>query len=551
MLLTLVLLLLLVLGAVGNAMGLFGSSVSTLTRRTAMGDVATDLAAVALTEAHFRMARSAAEPGYGSFFDLFRRTEGAGAFAVAIGELPATAEIFAARPQFELVDGMVEGKVLFQRPSSSSNPSNDDRFGMVELSATVRHHDTGVRRRLRQCFDVKTSLVAPPRPLDGWSLCLARPRPFIDACSADGDVNVTIERSLERLDTMHGVLNRVARSFRDLLAEIKGKEGASQIEPKARRLLALVEQALRNHPDIRLGQGDTRNAPTTLHLFPKGDFALVTTASQIALSDVNLPVKIRNRCGQVVALDEAQARAFVAFSNSMQADRPDFATVERLLRAWLAALELCTDGFRALLIDDIKAFQDFFRSIEGADYGALRPVWQTFTVKEWARRATSIIHDGNPDDTSDRRDLAGRFAGLMDRGSAHSGVCLVVNRQQELVIDRQFRGHLVLVATGAVTIRRALVEDPARDTVVIVCLGRVAVEGPVQASLVAASALLMEDQTFITGNLVVLNPDLGAAPPERILAGTVTYDVALQAGAPARQYVNMGPVPVVTDGERL
>jgi len=557
-LLVLVLAILLVLAVVGVGHGFFSTSVSEMTQLAARGDVAVDLAANGLAEAHFLLARSVNTPG-SAFYDRFRNQTGDFSFDVPLKDLPHLAQELKEAKHYALEDGAVHGEVQGQHPSSPANPTEHERQGRLYLSASIVHTGLGVVRRLGYSYDLKVCLSVPARPLDRPTLFVADARPLVTTFA---DANDTINRSIARLAELLTAIGNVKAEFQKLMEKAKQDPASSSFVGQLQVVITRLQAIEQGWPRITVSSGTTRGVADQLHLFPADAFALTTEGARVDLTAVNLPPRIRTRITTIQTRETEQQTSYQAFVDAVKnLSSSNSSQVMTAFQDWTTKLEALVAEYKALLITDYKAFQDSFDELAGGALDPYRKALASLTGQDEAMRSTAVIYDVDAHRSGDVRNLATKFAQLLDRGPAFSGRLFVVNSNEELVIDRTFKGRIVIVVNGNAVIQRALVDQPGTDNVVIVGLGRLAVEGPVQGNVIAVGPLTMEPEAAITGNLVVTRPDYVSITPERVLAGSVTRNEALVAGpatgdgslssvGPGFLYVAVGPSPVQVSTER-
>ena len=558
-LLVLVMILLLVLAIIALGHSLFTSSVTKMARMAGNGDIAIDLLDQALSEAHYIVARSVNDSSAGDFYETFRNEVDTFSFEIPLSDLTSLSQTLDELRNFELADECVKVQMIEQNPASKARPSEYDRVGRLCFMATVTDTKMGVSRTMHRSFDVKVLLGTQPRPLDCRSIFIADASPLV---TVPAKANKTIEKVFKRLEVLQGVLETVKGEFEKLLEKAKDGDAGSSTEAVLQQAIDLCANVQASWPTIALGTGDTSNSPDKLHLFPENSFAVSSDETQIELGDVCLPNLVRSRLSTIDEAEASQGEAYLSFSNnfsSLAKDNPS--ELINLLNTWCTALTSCLSSYEALLVDDYKAFQDSFKELDTSEFAVYETPLNSLKKRDLLYRSTAIVYDYDAHGNSDTRTIGKKFTDLLERGPACSGQLFVVNKDTELEIDHTFRGRLTIVVYGDCLVKELLIDDNNTDLVTLVCFGRLTIEGTVNAAVIAAGSLKMEDESALTGNLTVIEPDFDSIPAKFVFNGKLVRDERQVSGSEeadgtiatvntSRQYVTIAPVPIQMEAWR-
>jgi len=569
--LTVVLTMLFCLAAAGVGHGFYSTFVSGQTQRYAMGDAALDLAENAIACAHFLVGQQANDPDDGlGLYRRFREATGAFSVALPVADLPGLVALLADQPNFRLVDEQVLLEVPFQQPNSVVHATEHDRFGTITLSAAVEFVPTGVVRRLSRTFDMKVSLTAPPRPFDQTTLFIHDPTVLINSFAVNEDANHYIMAAHQRLANLKKATEGFIQSYQNAIDEASGKKGAGAAVACLQRCVALCQQVLATYPPpVTITDEDpvdTETDPNTLHLFPaRGTFAVWTKSPKVALEAVNVAKKVKEHRERLGTSDPELVQQYYDRINAFLNAKPrDLGPLIPMQEAWCTEVTKAAGLWYELLTGIYKPFQDTFQEMGGERYQAFEPSMASLeSPDDWIARSSTVLVEGDPFGLHDERTVTQKFGDLLGRNESFSSVVYVKNTTQPLVVDRTFAGRMVLVVEGDVTISKALVADSTKDMLTIVSFGRMRVEGPVQAALVAGYRLSMTPEADIRGSLYVreLTWDGAAGDLSGVLEGTLERDGRLTCGPdvvdrtkqsvnPDYQYVTVAPGTVFATVER-
>jgi len=543
----------------------FSSFVADQTTKGVFGDEALLTAQNALTEAHFRLGALANTPGM-DLFGLFRSETGAFSAEIPLAKLPALQEDLKRHRGLSLPSAAVMVDVLAQAPLSQTLPQPHDRCGVVRLTAEIYHDRAGVMRRVTETYDYKLTLVTPPRYFDTYTLFVSDAVFLVNACAIDGDVNKNLSGAVARMTELGDRNDELAGNCDKAIQEAERARDAALVNKSAyddaianmRQARQILEQTRADWPRVVVvpfgtdttGQGDT------LHYFPDPPLCLYSYAPEISLSDVNLPVKVTGRMRTIDEAEREVKRTGDACHDFLERKPSDLSPLPGLTRDYCTAALAAANEYRSLLIDDYKAFQDAFVEVGGDAYDAFLPFFAQFLKTDLLTKASAVLTEGDPAGTGDGRDINRKFQDLFDEHDDFSGVLYVANPTTELIVDREFKGRVVIVVDGDVTLRRVAVADPAQDLVTVVAMHMLRVQGPVQASLIPFLGFSSVADVPITGNLIFGRLNFLGGPPDEVLAGHLVRDERLLAGppdgpaAPDSMYFTVGPEPTFVDIER-
>ena len=536
--LTVVLAILFCLAAAGVGHGLFSSFVSEQTHRYSMGDLALELAANAITSGHFLLGQSVNRPdGALGLYGRFRAELADFEFELPQRELPCMEEELLQNKNFALIDEMVKGEVLFQQANSAVHPTEHSRFGTIRLSAAVTYKPTGVVRRLSKTYDFRLSLTSAPRPFDQTTVFIHDPTPLINSYAFNGDANQYIVNANKRLSQLKQATNDFIRHYNNAISDASGKKGADGAIAVLRQCIAMCQQVLKNYPpDVKIETNspcDTDGKENTLHLFPpQGTFAIWTKSNEVILDDLNLADKVRQRNALLAPLDPKKVNELhKQISNFLNGKPRNLGPLIGMQRKWCDAALEAAKLWYALLIEDYKGFQDRVQEMGADDYVTLEKHMASMeSPDDWVVQASSVLVEGDPFKLNDERKIDKKLVDLLEREKSFSGVLYVKNTTEPLTISRVFSGRLVLVVEGDLTIEKAILGDKREDMLTIICFGRLSVDGPTEASLVANYTFTTDESAPIRGNLYVRELSFDGLPLKKVMASTITYDERLQCG---------------------
>ena len=544
-LLTLVFVLLLVLAIIGLGHGTFSSSVSNMSKVAARSDMASDMANNAITEAHFFISNSVNDPS--SFlFTRFREEKGDFSFQLNDSQLTHFFAELKAQSTFQLENDCLEVKVV-QKALSKTNPTQQCRLGSLSIQAAIAHGQLGLTRRVVNTFDWKLVKPGPPRPLDDRTLFIIKAMPLV---KSGLDANDSMDKSIQRLGELLGLVQRARKAFLDMKNQVSGQSGASSFVAKLDEAIQICQKLEEQWPKIEVKTGETKGQANSLHHFPTVEFSVASRANEIDLDNFNLPHRVRERAMTIEGKEKEQGAAWDAYVKALQNQNQQGMT---LFKDWVAKVTSLADEYKKLLLDDYKKWQDTFDEVTGDERTKMLPAISTLELKDAVRQVSAAIHEGDAHGNGDLRTLQKKFDDLISRGEAHSGVIYVNNTKTELKIDGVFKGRLMVIVKGDVTVKRASFTDVSKDTITIVSHGRMTVEGNVAGTLIACRSLIMDDGVKIDGTLIVKEPDYLTIPAnkvftgklaraERLVCGPETDDGTMQTIANEALYVVVAPV---------
>ena len=563
--LVIILVLLCIIAVVVMGRSYFSSFVSSRTSKAAYGDLALLLSENALTEAHFRLGALANDPS-SNIYKLFRNERGAFDGEIPLSKLPALVEDLKRYKTFTMPEAAVSMEVHFQAPMSRELPVPHDRYGSLKLTAEIYHDKTGVVRRVSETYDFKVNLTAPPRYFDTYTFFAADAKFLINAYALDGQANKSIDGSINRMKELFDKNEEFIQTIdKAILAVEKAKSkaitGKSQYDDaidnlkKSKQIIQATQSKWLKATVQQFGT-DTTGVTDTLHYFSEPPMCVYSFADEIELDDLNLPDKVKTRMAAIRKGEKDYQKAGQACHDFLKPKPTNLSPLPPLIQTFSDASFALAKEYHSLLVEDYKGFQDLLVEVGNNTCEKLLPFINQFKKKDLLRKATAIISEGDFHKLGDKRSISQKFNDIFDDRDSYSGLLYVYNPTEDLIIDRQFKGRVVIVVDGDVTIRSCTVEDMTQDLVTIIAVKRMQVQGPVFASLIPFLTFNKIPDISIKGNLIFSRLNFVGGPPEEVLAGKLTRDERYVAGPtdgevyPDYLYVSVGPEPVFVDIER-
>ncbi len=563
--LVIILVLLFVIAVVVMGRSQFSSFVAGKTTKSAYGDLALLLAENALTEAHFRLGTLANSPN-SEIYKLFRHEKGYGEGEIPLSKLPSLLEDLKRHKTFTLPEAAVSLEIHFQSPLSKEMPSKNDRFGSLCLQAEIYHDSTGVVRRVSETYDFKVNLVAPPRYFDTYTFFVADAVFLINSYAMDGEANKSIDASMKRMKELYDKNDEFIRNLDQAIAaaedaKSKALTGGSQYDAainNLRKSKQIIQQTQGQWPQATVQSfgTETTGIDDTLHYFPDAPMCVYSYADEIDLDDVNLPDKVKKRMEDIKTAEQEHQKASQACHDFLKPKPTNLSPLPGLIQSYCDATLATVKQYHGLLVQDYKGFQDELIEVGSSSYSKFSKFFNQFKKRDLLRKASAVITEGDYFKQNDSRDITTKFNAIFDDRESFSGLLYVCNPKEELVIDRQFKGRVVIVVDGDVTIRSCTVEDMTQDMVTIIGIRKMQVQGPVVASLIPFWSFQKVPDIEITGNLVFSRLNFTGGPASEILAGKIKRDERLISGPTGEEvsadylYVNIGPEPIFVDIER-
>lgn len=552
-----VLLLVFVLGALLAGHAVFGGSTARSVRRLAAGERARRLADAAATEAWFRLGQRVNDPSRGgSLWTAVRCQPGGFDADMALDDLPGLTAELGEDAGLSLADGRVRVHVEPQTGASAVVPCAYDRQGRVTVEAAVRDEGEGVTRRIRRTYDLAVSLASTPRPFDVATVFLADADELVNVRTVGRSANALIENAAVQLADLRASAQAMRAAYEQMVAELQTAEGQADDQiASLRQAEALLDDFLARAPlEVAVQDGPLAAEARAVRRFPPSPFALVTRASGVELSDLDLPSRVESRTRAIDEESERQLGARRALQAFLESKPRDAGPLVGLTAAWIAAATPLAFTYEGLLLDDYAAFQRLVTYVAGADYQAVFPHIFALQAGDFYRRSSMTVAQGDPWSLADGRSIGTKVSQLLDDEGIRCGMVYVDNPTEELVLDRTMAGRIVLVVAGDVTIRRLDLDSAADDLCTVICFGRLRVEGTAATSLVAAGSFSSASSSSITGNLTWVRPEFSKVPSTEVFRGSLTRDFRYQAGPkgadgtmatvePGHQVVCLGPYP--------
>ena len=523
--------------ALGLAQSFFGTQVSNLALRGSTGGICEDLAESAIANAYFAVAsRINASGGDGApYYADFRKNLGSFDLTVPKEHLSSFySTCLAEWADYELVDDVVTGRVLYQIPAivnsglADVDPlkpgCEDETIGTLQFTARVRHDKTGVVRTVTHCYPFKKTLATVPRPFDFPTFAVLDPTGCLNAFSAEGDANKGIKLCVKTI-RMH------LQQVKDIIAACnEGIKKARKAEKKAwkksdKKKAKRVRQAFEKirdqylvplkadvpHIKVHAANESYSPDPRELHYFPLdgddrsgGAMYIHSAESEIELETLNL---FQHLYDQQLIIDACNVTAKAAYDRLKQgfdqansSQNPEVVISNGSLPDWCAEVRKSWKAYEDMLLKVYRDFQE--RVVETAKpskVDGLRKAFRALSPRAMLAKTTVRFVEGGT------RDMSRKVGDFLDRkcDGAFSGMIYVGNPSQELVLDRTFKGRLVLFVEGDVQVRRVERSDPAKDMVTIIAGGTLSLKGPTEANLVVLGRFANEVGTRIQGNLVI------------------------------------------------
>ncbi len=538
--LTMVLAVVFCLGVAGVWHLLFATSTAKMARRAYCGEQALELARNALVCAHFYCSEELNEKGT----DLYNRIRSEkDAFSLNFGKskLLALSDELAKKKNFNFQNVVVE--VLFQRPSSLICPTEYDRYGSFRLSTAVTHRPSGVTRRLSKTYEFKVSLATVPRPFDLSTMFVANAAPYVHANSIDGHANNNLKEAWQRMCYLVFLSNyyycQIMYAATILAkADEEYRQGANYLMNSVNQVGLVTAHFYTLEPMEPGAQGPA--------WFPNGPFALSSISDEVDLAKFDLVKKIGTHVEKLKTLESEWLEATTNFNTFLGvcASSPNLAMMVPFAQKYCETAKACLDEYHAMLLT-YKEFQQTFHLIGGDTHKNLQPYINTMGCRDLCARATNVIGEGDEFQCGDTRSVSEKVSDLIANGL--SGVLYVQNPNENLTLDLQaFKGHLVIIAEGDLTISGARVEDKSRDYLTIIALSKVTIDGPIEGGLVARNEIIAGGEIDVEGPFFV--DTLGSAwmigtvkRAPYLLAGSSAVDGTLNSVDVDYQYASLAP----------
>ena len=523
-------------------------------------------------------------------------------------ELPAVAS-----PAFEVLTRSQEraglpppkvaGRLLFQRYYDSSDlAAHDDRYGTLEVVADVPYASARASeiRRVTRCYEVRVQHLGLPAPFDSLPLCFQAADAFVNdgadyAAAGTNDVNETMRQAALTVAGAGDGLRELVARLKDLEKKLKGPAGKlkGQAEAVAAALTAAAGacDALKGELDNAgqigailsgaISPAEPRLFPSPCVMFFNDGAKNLPPPAPCELKRFNLPARNRERVQRMLearrALEAAQSAWAAALTRVEGGDVGADVEAPGLALARAARDKAQAD---AELLRGVAEFQRATVMVAGTAFPRYADWFELAAPGQWetgpvpaAAGEVAALHAGKAQfllEGKDSAELAVRLGELADRyGPVFQGIVSVQNESgPPLVLDSthpgaerwgKYAGRFLLVVRGDCTLKEVKRADPARDTLTVVCAGKLTLAGRVEASLLARGALATADSgTSIAGNLVVTEQafNVPKSSPAAVLEHvTLEYDPRLaawnaQGNKPGHTTVFVNPVPIYVGSPR-
>ena len=533
-----------------------------------MGDIAYELAENAIESAHYLVGKGANHPsGEANLYKLFRENLSDFSVDLSVSILPGIATELGKKglENFSLVDDKVLLEVLFQHPMSVINPTEHDRFGTLRFSAKGKYGPKNIVRTVSKTYDFRLTSITTPRPFDMNTMFIHDPSPYLTYFAYKGDPNLYIDAAHTKIANYEKATRDLKKSYEDFVKKIKGKPKSGPVVRLFEGLIAEMNVLLEQEwpPDVTISQSNkTRDKENTVHHFPEPTtYALWTNAEKVDFGEINIAPRLKVRHQRLAEIEPEHLQVNNDIKEFLDSTPTKFEPLVPMQRQWNALVKEIVWLYYGVLIKDYKVFQDNFYELNEPLLSRFKPFINSVSLDELVNRCSTYLAEGDIGKTGDGRTLNEKFNELLSRNESLSGILYIHNPTEELIINRTFKGRLVIIVRDDVTIQQALVEDQEQDLLTVASFGRMAVEGKTQASLIAGSTLSTEPEADIAGNLFIHKLDIVGVRPERLLTGTLQRDERLVGGPkqisrkvegifPDYQYFTVGPEPVFISIER-
>ena len=371
-------------------------------------------------------------------------------------------------------------------------------------------------------------------------------------------LNKSIEGALKKLKDLYEQNDK-------MLSRMKEAMSSSQLPAGARasleQMVRLLEDVKAKWPQVKLGANSqkTDDVEDTLHLFPRQPLLLMTNAESVDLAQLNLPDKVKFRMEKIqTAFDKLKET--LKEVERMGKNASPSQLVPYVQRYHDDVLYLAGE-YRGLLLEDYKKFQDSLVEISGDDYRLFEPYLAQMDKNDLRCKSTIGLYEKDPFEMDDKRTISQKVEDLLNRGPAFSGLLYISNPKETLVIRRTFRGRLVIVVEGDVTIERATVEDKNQDLLTIISFGSMAVEGNVHGTLMSWGSYRSQPAVTIEGSVIFKRVNFVGGNPKEVMCGLVNRNERMRAGNKAEKggasvtyfdamHFSLAPAPSVVTSKR-
>lgn len=590
----------LVLAVMLGGQAYFASASTSQVQRMIRAEQARSLAESALEEAFVLVQRDAnGAPGGGQdTFGKFRTKQEAGfKLDLDAGRLEALKRELAKQPLYRDPAPSIEAAVRFERPLDlSQNPFHDQRFGTLEISASVSYplDRTVEKRTVTRWYEFKVVHTTLPFPFDRTLLYLHDARKIVDSNALINDsqppmANLLLAEAAGVLESTPGAISSLANDLESesapladtpamapaqaALGTLRGAVGEAEgiATPFQKSLEGLRSNAIGDDPPFLIG-------------FPVNVYALENAApARLDLNEYNLPVLNKSRAAERDRTEIARADAegaLVTASHSLT----QIAAGESGPDVSAAAQDFsgkAQDDSRSAskVLETYHKFEKLFTFRGGEDeVKRFREYLDMLDVNAWTNAASGgpgsdpVLVPGKAqfaipkESCKDPQVMKSALGRILDeygppfQGTIHldnaGGAPLALDGNTDTRF-RAFEGRLTLVTSGDCSLRDVKRGDPNKHLITVVCHGNLTVGGVVQASLVAFKRLLrtgVAPRTTILGHVILDQPAHELATNEeveQVLQNLELLKDPVQVRTsgdnvvkPDRTSVLFGPVPI-------
>lgn len=563
--LVIVLVMLFIITTITLGRSFFTSYVTDRTSKSVYGDLALAMAGNILKEGNLRLSLLANNDASSStLFNNLRSEDVDFTAEIPMASLPVSQTMLSEYGGYKVLDDEIEVRCLSKHPSSRVLPFFHDSYGLLELSASIQHRQSGTFRRKKEIFSYRRTLTAPPAPLSNYTLMIGDGVFLTDAYGVDNDANKTIDGAISRINTLFTILQEFESKGNELKRALEDKADSSippisgQYEDGAKEVqksIDIIQQTILLKPEVILKDfgEETDSNDKALHYFAPAPRCFYSQEPQINLEDINLPTKVKTRLS-LIDDNEKELKEHAGNLKSFIDSKPtNLSPLSGLTDNLCQSTVSTAKEYESLLLKDYKNFQSKLIEIGSTSYPDYLKAFMQLSKIDLLRKATSIITE---EDDGTGQDISEKLNKFLDNHDRYSGLIFVQNTT-ELTINRKFKGRIFLVVERDVVIERATIDNEDSDLLTIASLRKMTLRGPVEASLIPWHSFSSIPGVPIKGNIIFSRLSFIGGPPEEVLAGTITYDPRL-AGASGNdeqlfkkhQYISISPFPLAVDVER-
>jgi hypothetical protein len=564
--LVVVLVMLFIITTITLGRSFYTSYISDRTSKNVYGDLGLTLASNILKEGNLRLSFLANYSGSSSrIFENMRSEDEYFTAPIPLSSLPVSKTMLNEYKGYKLLDDEISVKCLSKHASSQNLPFSHDSYGLLELSASIQHLQSGVFREKKEIFSYRITLTAPPVPLSNYTLMIGDGVFLTNGYGVDNDANKTIDSAVLRLNELFTLLQDFATKGDEFKKALQDKADSSippisgEYEDGANEVsksIDILQQTILLKPEIMIKDfgEETESDHKTIHYFSPPPQCFYSQEAQINLEDINLPDKVKNRL-KLIDENEKNLAKYAANVKSFIDSKPsNLAPLPNLINDLCQSTLLTAKEYENLLLKDYKNFQDKLIEIGSTSYPDYLKAFMQLSKIDLLRKATAVITE---EDDGSEQTINEKLNNFLDNRERYNGLIFVQNPTTELVINRKFKGRIFLVVEGDIAIEQATIDNEKSDLITIASFRKMTLKGPVEASLIPWFSFSSIPGVPIKGNLIFSRLNFIGATPAEVLAGYVTYDPRLGGASgdnedvfKKHQYVSISPFPLAVDVKR-